>query len=397
MLWYNFVLLIGWSAAQNEDRWSWGVVEESAPDRTTVATVTRTTASTITAKFQADNSEPVENKNTWGYVNVTEVTDALQDTAAHDVCAPFNAPVPNYSAPHRRTIQVKCYEYIWLIKYREQTILKNEACKRHRLNLPKDVNPPSGERYTYQGEFPHMGIIGWKEKEGDYIFMCAGSLISAKFVITAAHCTNLRVPRVEKPTPDIVRFGDRSIVPEAADAEFTVESKIHRIIIHPNYKHPKLYDDIALLELEKETAFTKFIQPACLYHKADISKLYTKMKVTTWGWQIESSDNPKQKVAVFDMVDDSNCDRMLTERCNRRWCGLKNQLCVVGDGDRDTCQGDSGGPLQVEIPLPTSQGKIHYVIGIFSFASCGRSGAPAVNTRVAGYLDWIESIVWPSS
>ncbi|CAG9130117.1 unnamed protein product [Plutella xylostella] len=135
----------------------------------------------------------------------------------------------------------------------------------------------------------------------------------------------------------------------------------------------------------------------CLYHKADISKLYTKLKVTTWGWQIESSDKPKQKVAVFDMVDDSNCDRMLKERCNRRWCGLKNQICVVGDGDTDTCQGDSGGPLQVEIPLPTSQGKIHYVIGIFSFASCGRSGAPAVNTRVAGYLDWIESIVWPSS
>lgn len=59
---------------------------------------------------------------------------------------------------------------------------------------------------------------------------------------------------------------------------------------------------------------------------------------------------------------------------------------------KDSCQGDSGGPLQIYPPGSFSA----KVVGVVSFGiGCG-SEWPGVYTRVAYYLDWIESHVWPN-
>ena len=57
----------------------------------------------------------------------------------------------------------------------------------------------------------------------------------------------------------------------------------------------------------------------------------------------------------------------------------------------DSCKGDSGGPVQY-LKSP----RIPMVVGVISFGfGCG-NGLPSINTRVAYYLDWIESVVWPN-
>lgn len=63
------------------------------------------------------------------------------------------------------------------------------------------------------------------------------------------------------------------------------------------------------------------------------------------------------------------------------------------NAQNDSCRGDSGGPLQIF----TNQSEISTVLGIVSFGiHCG-TALPAIYTRVANYIDWIESHVWPNS
>lgn len=60
--------------------------------------------------------------------------------------------------------------------------------------------------------------------------------------------------------------------------------------------------------------------------------------------------------------------------------------------NKDSCQGDSGGPLQT---IRSFSNPVK-VVGIVSFGiSCG-SKLPGIYTRVANYIEWIGSHVWPN-
>lgn len=72
----------------------------------------------------------------------------------------------------------------------------------------------------------------------------------------------------------------------------------------------------------------------------------------------------------------------------------ENQYCAYDpNGKKDSCEGDSGGPLQ----MIDTNSNVARVVGVISFGvgACG-AAIPSVYTRVASYLDWIESIVWPN-
>ncbi|XP_018011160.1 phenoloxidase-activating factor 3-like [Hyalella azteca] len=62
-----------------------------------------------------------------------------------------------------------------------------------------------------------------------------------------------------------------------------------------------------------------------------------------------------------------------------------SMLCAGGVKGEDSCQGDSGGPLFVRTPTGG-----HEVVGIVSFGDNCATGAPAVYTKVASFLPWVE-------
>lgn len=71
--------------------------------------------------------------------------------------------------------------------------------------------------------------------------------------------------------------------------------------------------------------------------------------------------------------------------------GLRqSQYCAYDpQGVNENCKLGGGAPLQ----YISSEQTLPHIIGVSSFGI--KCDLPMVYTRVAHYLDWIESIVWP--
>ncbi|KOB72494.1 Hemolymph proteinase 9 [Operophtera brumata] len=240
------------------------------------------------------------------------------------------------------------------------------------------------------------GAIGWKAVLGGYIFKCGSTLISPKFVMTAAHC--IRAPpdtTIEDPDPKIIRLNDQNLFKpsdgDIASGYVSSDVNISKIIVHPQYKPPKKYFDIALMELAYEVHFTYRMKPACLWNRPDNGDFGKEASLTGWGVLAQGSldISPHLQAADVDIIDSKQCDELLENTHNRHWTGLmENQLCA----GRLEGGGDSGGPLQFRKPLFSSgQEKIYYVIGVTSFGiGCALPNHPGIYTRVSSFIEWIE-------
>lgn len=171
-----------------------------------------------------------------------------------------------------------------------------------------------------------------------------------------------------------------------------VDVGIERIVIHKNYTHRiskggKI--DLALLRLDQEISFGKYIAPICLPKSAAEATLQYEKPMYVAGWGMTENGTVSSKKLFVDV---SNVDlQQCRKKINAPLIKIdETMICALGGGGKDACQGDSGGPL-MEIQSTDSGVDRFFLKGVVSKGlSCG-SDKPGFYTNVFQQIDWIVS------
>ncbi|CAG9828621.1 unnamed protein product [Diabrotica balteata] len=330
-----------------------------------------------------------------GFANdlITAIVCCEVTVEANDNLLPVNFETNgngNINPPGKMS-EKKCQEYSKAVTSEVQVLSLVSDATPMSYQTPKcDYNTVPlivGGTPAEAGEFPFMVAIGFNTTSEQW--RCGGTLISDRFVLTAAHCTYAR--DVGKPT--VVRLGELDLSSDQ-DGSVYKDYLISRVIVHPGYSVPYKYNDIALLETQKPVVFNNFMRPACLNLNHDLGG---QGIATGWGKTDFAGDSSDTLLKVtLDIYDNQKCMKTFPPNDKELPRGIESTMLCAGrlEGGKDTCYGDSGGPLVV-----TKKGNMcqFFLVGVTSFGKlCGQKNTPAIYTRVSEYIPWIERIVWKS-
>jgi len=250
----------------------------------------------------------------------------------------------------------------------------------------RNQNRIVGGRPSEVNEYPWQVLLEIQMHEGPW---CGGSLISSRWVLSAAHCFEMAGITAAGITV-ILGEHDTRVSSESESLRLGVE----RIMNHPDYNEKAPTDnDFSLLKLSRDIDFSKYehIRPICL--PTDTTNTYEGLHATVSGWgrtERGSGSNILLETEV-KVISNYQC------RNNHQWYYSQitdNMICAYDSrGVKDSCQGDSGGPLMVPANSGDgiTPGQNYELIGVTSFGmDCGDTDFPGVYARVTEQLDWIN-------
>ncbi|CAH2098445.1 unnamed protein product [Euphydryas editha] len=245
-------------------------------------------------------------------------------------------------------------------------------------------NKISGGGPTAVDAYPWLAIL---EYSGEHLG-CGGSLITSRFVLTAAHCLDTieGIPRLVRLSEYNTTSYPTDIVEVEGGGNDTITVTmvpVHSVFKHPNFNRVQKIHDIGLVQMEYSVKFSDFIKVICIPQVNYMEEFTPSTNFTLAGWGTDNGIKNEVKMEVtVPFVPTNDCNKIedtVTE----------SQICAGGIKGKDSCNGDSGGPLMYEKDL------YYYAVGIVSYGpgECGLAGRPAVYTNVFMYLPWINKIL----
>ncbi|XP_075984000.1 uncharacterized protein LOC142981779 [Anticarsia gemmatalis] len=265
-------------------------------------------------------------------------------------------------------------------------IAPESTCGKVVIKSPPYLPPGSS---TSEGQWPWQTAI-YQQQSVNFKYICGGTLVSHRHVITAAHCvTRKNSRRVVKKNTLTVYLGKYNLRTSVDGVQVKF---VNKIIVHPEYNATIFSRDLAILELRDPVTYSDWVRPVCLWPETEIDLFnIVGKKGSVVGWGFEVTGTAKEELSLLEMpvVDQETCLNSYIEFYEKftsdyTYCAGYNK-----DGTA-VCNGDSGGGMVFK------RGSSWYLRGLASL-SVARQNAYrcdpkhfVIFTDIAKFLPWIE-------
>lgn len=226
------------------------------------------------------------------------------------------------------------------------------------IDYPKQIEPKTlrivGGYGTSIVKHPYMVSIRYKNN-----FLCGGTLVTPKCVMTAAHCSVMASPGSWEIHAGTTYLQSNGLV-----------RHVRKWMVPTTFNFFTIDMDIAILMLDRPI-YSKTIRAVEL----DFDELKENDKLLITGWGLKDQypsaklSNELQAVNV-SLSNFKKCSNAYSSQNNV----TENMFCAVGKFGSDACQGDSGGPAM----------RVGKQVGIVSWGyRCGAPEFPGVYTRIS--------------
>ncbi|XP_017007089.2 chymotrypsin-like protease CTRL-1 [Drosophila takahashii] len=211
------------------------------------------------------------------------------------------------------------------------------------------------------------------------LFVCGGTLITNRLVLTAAHCfiANQQL---------VARLGEyertRSEECVGYYCNFREEHSVDAGFKHRLYDPNTHANDIAILRLARSVVYRDNIRPICIVWDTRWRQYIDSIDLLTGtGWGKTEAESDSDALRTLDIR------RQPPDVCSQ-FIGLSisgTQFCA-GNWESNLCNGDSGGPLGAMVPFKNSQRFIQIGIASYTNRKCQKA---SVFTDVLSHIDFI--------
>ncbi|XP_067648380.1 serine protease easter-like isoform X2 [Eurosta solidaginis] len=242
-------------------------------------------------------------------------------------------------------------------------------------------------------EFPWLALLQYEGTNGQKDLGCGGSLITERWVLTAAQCIKPNLVGVRLGEYDIKDNTKKDCSQEKGMKTCTQykEFVISKAIRHPDFDQKSGRRDVGLIKLKARAQRNKNIKPICLPTQGDhFDAPYDEESLRIAGWKSGA-------------VDASTIIKKHTVRqrpiliCSIAYLFKhtdESKMCLDSGNDQfSTCSGDPGSPV---FWLYKNTTEFYIQIGIVPFGmdECGyEQSVPYYVESVANSMYWITAVI----